>query len=181
MRRFDLRKLLMAALFSLLNLIGGQVALILRLPIYLDTLGTLLSAWVLGPAYGVLAAVTSASIAGMTFDTYSFFFMPTGILLGLLGGLLARRGYFEGRGVLVSSLVLALAGSIVSSFIAARLFGGVTSSGSSILAQFLRARGMNLVLAVFITQFFTDLADKFISLVLVGWIRERLPARLVER
>ena len=51
-----------------INLVGANLALFLRLPIYLDTIGTLLIAVILGPWYAASTAFLSALINWMTTD-----------------------------------------------------------------------------------------------------------------
>lgn len=53
-----------------INLIGANLALFLRLPIYLDTIGTLLIAVILGPWYAASTAFLSALINWMTTDIF---------------------------------------------------------------------------------------------------------------
>lgn len=48
MRKFSTNKLCILALCSVINLIGGQIALLLRFPIYLDSFGTVFAAAVMG-------------------------------------------------------------------------------------------------------------------------------------
>ena len=43
MRKFSTNKLCLLALCSVINLIGGHIALLFRLPVYLDSLGTVFS------------------------------------------------------------------------------------------------------------------------------------------
>ena len=44
MRKFSTNKLCLLALCSVTNLIGGHIALLFRLPVYLDSLGTVFAA-----------------------------------------------------------------------------------------------------------------------------------------
>ena len=60
---------------------------ILRLPIYLDSIGTILIAAACGPVYGMIPNVLSGLVLGMTSDIYSLYFAPVGILFGFLTGL----------------------------------------------------------------------------------------------
>lgn len=64
--------------------------------------------------------------------------------------------------------------SLVSSFIAAGLFGGITSSGSSIVARWLHLQGMNLVVSVLVTQVLTDFIDKAITSQLGLYLSQRI-------
>ena len=47
--KFTIYHISMIALAVVLNLIGGQIALMLKLPIYLDSMGTMFIAAVYGP------------------------------------------------------------------------------------------------------------------------------------
>ena len=71
----------MIAFSVVLNLIGGQLALLLRLPIYLDSIGTIFSAALLGPFYGMFPSLLSGVILGMTSDIYSLYYAPVGIFV----------------------------------------------------------------------------------------------------
>jgi energy-coupling factor transport system substrate-specific component len=48
------RTITIVALALALNYVGGTIALFLRLPIYLDTIGTIFAAVLLGPVYGIM-------------------------------------------------------------------------------------------------------------------------------
>ena len=63
-----------------LNVVGAFIALNLRLPIYLDSIGTILIACMLGPKYAVITGVGGSLVSGMTFDIYSLYFAPVQIL-----------------------------------------------------------------------------------------------------
>ena len=59
------------------KLLGGNVALLLRLPVYLDSFGTMFTAVLLGPAAGMVPGIISGVIGGCTSDVYAFFY-PSG-------------------------------------------------------------------------------------------------------
>ena len=54
-----------------LNYVGANIALFLKLPIYLDTFGTILASLTLGPLAGAGVAFLSALIGWMTTDIFS--------------------------------------------------------------------------------------------------------------
>ncbi|MGL4913872.1 MAG: ECF transporter S component [Romboutsia sp.] len=157
-----------------LNIIGAFVALSLKLPIYLDSIGTIMIACLLGPKYAVITGVCGSLISG-TFDIYSLYFAPVQISTGLFAGLMYKKGMLKGKKTPLGVLIFTIPTAIISAIIAAYLFGGVTSSGSSYIVQILKAIGMSDVLSVFIIQIFTDYADKFIAVALVGLAINTLP------
>ena len=79
-RNFSTLKQCMVALGIVLNIVGAFLALNLRIPIYLDSIGTVLSGALLGPVYGVVTGVLGSFISGITFDIYSLYYAPVQIL-----------------------------------------------------------------------------------------------------
>ena len=55
--RVSTYKICIVAFAICINLVGGQIALFLKLPIYLDSIGTVFIASTLGPIYGMLPNV----------------------------------------------------------------------------------------------------------------------------
>ena len=80
MKKFTVVQVCFIALSAVINIIGGNLALVLRLPIYLDSIGTFLASALLGPVGGVLAGVVSGVISGITTDIYSLYFIPVQIV-----------------------------------------------------------------------------------------------------
>ncbi|WP_434796523.1 ECF transporter S component [Terrisporobacter vanillatitrophus] len=167
-KSMNTRNLTLMAMGISLNIIGALIALTLRLPIYLDSIGTILVACLLGPKFAVMTGVCGSLISGMTFDSYSLYFAPVQISTGLLAGLMYEKGFLSGKKTPFGVFIFTLPTSIISAVIAAFLFGGVTSSGSSYIVQILSHFNVPMIVSVFITQVCTDYADKFLAVVLVA-------------
>ncbi|HIS80085.1 MAG TPA: ECF transporter S component [Candidatus Scatomonas merdavium] len=165
--RVRVLRLTVTAFCIALNIVGSYLALLLRLPIYLDSIGTILAGALMGPWYGLAAAVGNGLISGVLTDVYSLYFLPVGAVTGLMAGLLFRKGILKGWKVIPGSLALTVPGTVLSASISAFLFGGVTSSGSSLLVQLFHHLGLNLVASAFAVQIVTDYADRLISVLLV--------------
>ena len=161
-----------------LNVVGAFIALNLRLPIYLDSIGTILIACMLGPKYAVITGVGGSLVSGMTFDIYSLYFAPVQITTGYLAGIMYKKDMLKGVKTPLGTFIFTLPTSIISATIAAFLFGGVTSSGSSYIVQILSHFNVPIVIGVFVTQVFTDYADKFLAVVLVGIVVNSMPKAL---
>ncbi|HCC00272.1 MAG TPA: ECF transporter S component [Ruminococcaceae bacterium] len=157
-----------------INIIGAFIALSLKLPIYLDSIGTILTGALLGPFFGIATGCLSGVISGMTSDVYAFYFMPVGAVVGLMAGILFNTSWFHKLKIPIGTLLLTIPGTIVSSCISAFVFGGISSSGSSLIIQILRHVGLNLIESAFIVQFLTDYADRLISVGIVCLVVSRL-------
>lgn len=149
-----------------INLVGANLALFLRLPIYLDTIGTLLIAVILGPWYAASTAFLSALINWMTTDIFSLYYSPVAIVVAIITGILIKRNC-KPSSLLWKSLIISLPGTIIASVITVILFKGITSSGSSIIAQFLHGIGLDMTSSLILAQVGTDYMDRLISLILV--------------
>ena len=66
--RVSTYKICIVAFAICINLVGGQIALFLKLPIYLDSIGTVFVAAVLGPFYGMMPNLLSGLLKGKTVD-----------------------------------------------------------------------------------------------------------------
>ncbi|MCO4468435.1 hypothetical protein Si141_00464 [Streptococcus infantarius subsp. infantarius] len=71
MKNSSIRIISFMAIAIAINYIGANIALFLRLPIYLDMIGTLLVAVVFGLWLGAGAAIVSALISWMTTDIFA--------------------------------------------------------------------------------------------------------------
>lgn len=101
-------KICMIAFAICINFVGGQIALLLRLPIYLDSIGTVFVASTLGPFYGMLPNLLSGLLMGMTVDVYSLYYAPVGIVLGFVTGLVYRKWQPKKWGILPAALLITL-------------------------------------------------------------------------
>lgn len=172
----NIRRICLVAMAAAVNVAGGQIALLLRLPVYLDSIGTILAGALLGPFYAVLPNLLSGICLGMTTDIYSLYFAPAGMITGLAAGLIFEKMDVKGRRIFPAALFIALPGTVVSALISAGLFGGVTSSGSTILVQLLSRTPLGMVGSVIAVQILTDYLDRLISVFLVCAVLKAMTA-----
>lgn len=151
-----------------INVAGGQIALLLRLPVYLDSIGTILTGAVLGPWFGIIPNLLSGIFMGMTVDIYSLYFAPVGMVTGFISGWIFRKISVKKAAVFLAAGGIAIPGTLVSSVINAAVFGGVTSAGSSVLVQLLARTPLGLTGSIFAVQILTDYLDRCISLFVVS-------------
>ncbi|MDD7281750.1 ECF transporter S component [Floccifex sp.] len=171
------KKISAIALAICINIIGAQIALTLRLPIYLDCIGTILIASLYGPIYGMIPHCLSGLIFFMMGDAFALYYAPVGIVLGLLFGILWKYKKDSLWSSCLITLLVVIPTSILSSAITAYLFGGITSSGSSIFVQLLKPI-LGLPLSCFVIQLITDYIDKLVGVLLVSTILKRMPERI---
>src|SRR3954470_1806593 len=163
--------------------IGQLVRNGLRLPIYLDSIGTILAGALAGPLVGALTGALSNITWGLIFrDTAIMPFAITAACIGVAAGIAASLGAF--RHPLSSALAGLLTGlmaALVSAPIAANLLQGSSGGGSQEVQERLRATGANVLQAATLQGFLSDPLDKTISFLVVWLILVLLPASLRER
>lgn len=181
MKKTNVARLTFLALAAVLNLVGGTIALALRLPVYLDSLGTMLAAALLGPVQGMIPGLLSGLISGFTSDIYALYYIPVQLIIGLTAGLLFRHHRPSGWRLFPAAAVISLPGTVVSSAITATVFGGITSSGSTVLVQLLHKAGLNLTLSVCVVQAITDYVDRALVLFAAVAVLAVLPSMLKQQ
>ena len=72
--------------------------------------------------------------------------------------------------------MISIQGTLVSSSITAIVFGGITSSGSTLLVQLFHHLGLGLTASVCMVQGLTDYADRAIVLALTAVLLALLPS-----
>ena len=162
---FTLMTILLLPVAVAINVVGGQLAAALALPIYIDTIGTILAGILGGPWVGLVAGVLSNCINGI-FQPNFFPFAIVGGAVGLTCGMLSRKTMFNKVWKVVISIVITTFVSIIiGTPIVMYVYGGITGTGSTYLTAFMLATGQNLFQSVFTAQFFTEISDKALSII----------------
>lgn len=148
-----------------LNIVGGTINTALKLPTFLDMIGTSVAAIVLGPWWGALVGVIT-NVGG------AFFNGPIGIpfaLANVTGALVwgyGVRSWGMGRNhvtYFILNILVALAVSAAAAPIVIFVFGGATGHSSDALTAAFAQAGNNLVTSVFASNVIVSLADKIIA------------------
>ena len=166
----------------LLNIAGAQAVIVLKLPIYLDSIGTVLAAIIGGLIPGVIVGFCTNIINGFG-DSVTIYYVSISVLLAIVAARFARKGYFSKfPHILLVILTLALIGGGIGSVLTWFLYGGQIGEGiSSGLSYTLFGSGrFSLFFAQLVADFLIDLADKTITVLLVALILRVLPVRARE-
>lgn len=175
MKKLNIRDIILISLLIIINFIGAFIALTFRLPIFLDSIGTIASSFLFGPIIGALTGVMTSLINGFTFDPVSLYFTPVQLIVGLISGILYKKALFKKYKGILGLLILAVASSIVGAIIATFVFEGITSSGITYVVLALKSAGASVFTSVLSTQFLFDIFDKGISVMLAIIIINKIP------
>ena len=178
-----LRELVLVRLGVAVNLVIGQVAAALLLPVYLDTVGTILVAALVGPRAAIVAGLVSQVLSAVISGNFAWLpFAVVQVVIALYAAGAARLGLFRRFWTAVAAgLGLGFVSAACSAPISYFLFGGVTAGGVTVVTAVLRALGAPLGVAVASASFATDLLDKAIVCGLVCVTLRGLPRTMAAR
>ncbi|MBR4377290.1 MAG: ECF transporter S component [Bacilli bacterium] len=164
------------ALSVAINIVGSKISLFLSLPIFLDSIGTILAGATLGPIAGLVTALVGGLVNGVLGDIYSIYFAPSGMIMGLLAGVVLYHKKVTKLSVIWKTALISVPASFVSALISTYVFGGITSALlTTTIIQGLSKTVMDLFTSAFVTQTLTDYVDKLIAVVLTLVIIKRIP------
>lgn len=165
-----------------INLVVGQLASELALPVYLDTLGTSLVAVLDGLSGGLLVGTLGQLLSGMLRGYVWLAFTPIQWLIAALAAIAAARGGFGSTSRSAAwGAACGVACGLTSATISYTLFGGVTATGVTAVGALFRSAGFSLAAAVTTASMLTDILDKTISFILLGILLRSLPLRILGR
>lgn len=165
-----------------INIAIGEIVLLLKLPVYLDSIGTVLVGILCGPWAGALTGALSNTIWGFAIDPSSLPWWPVALFIGLVAGLCAKAGLFKSWWrVLIAGFLIALTAAIASTPIAVWLYGGITASGSSFITAYLMQTGQGMIQSVLSTNFLVEPVDKISTSLLAFAIIQGLSKRYIAR
>lgn len=164
-----------------INYLGKLFASFLKLPLWLDSIGTCIGAILGGPIIGAICGAANNIIYGLTTgDNITLIYALTSLGIGLVVGILARMGYMK---TLVKSLVCAVGGGLAAVVISTPLnvmfWGGTTGNvwGDALFA-FTQAKGMPVFVGSFLDELVVDVPDKLLTIIIVFFIIKGLPKKL---
>ncbi len=165
------------------NFIGGQIAILLKLPLYLDAIGTITVGALCGYWPGIIVGLVSNLLNAITSPT-TLFYAPLNIAFGILAAFLSKRGWFKSLWkTLVSALLFALIGGGIGACITWLVYGFDFGAGTSTIfaIPLHEVVGLPKFLAQFIAETAIDVVDKVITVLAVFGILKAIPTRFLSK
>jgi len=163
-----------------INYVGKFIAAALKLPLWLDSIGTVLAAMLAGPWVGAISGAANNVIFGITADPISFWYLITSIVIGFVVGYLAYTGWLSSFGrSLALGLIVGVVAAVVSTPINVILWEGQTGNvwGDALYAA-LVGSGWPVWLASFLDSLVVDVPDKLATVIISYLIVRALPQRI---
>lgn len=175
-------KLTFTAMGIVINIVFGTAVSMLKIPLlYLDTIGTIFTAAILGPIYGMVAGGLTNLIQGMLTNPKDIPFALVNIAIGLIVGIVAKKKSFGLKHALITGAVLAVVAPLIGTPIAVWIYGGITGDGNDFVFLWLSKSGQSIFTSAFIPRITGNIIDKIASCILVSVLLVRLPKDITER
>jgi energy-coupling factor transport system substrate-specific component len=189
---FTTPRLVAITLCAALNFSIGNIVYLIKLPIYLDSVGTILCALLLFPDR--LAAIACAFIAGfigiiltgLLINPFLPWFAFSVLAIALVSALLTARATdtFRARplpagrfvaNVVLSGVITGIVSAVVSAPVVIYLFGGVTGSGSALVVAYFVKTGNFLWDATLRSGLIIEPVDKTLQVLLAALLYRATP------
>ncbi len=166
MKRYKNYQIAILSLFCLaVNLGGKNLAEQFRLPLWLDSFGTFLLAYVAGPLLGAVVGALTNILYGFI-DHVSFAYSITSACIGIIVGIYARRGWMKNLFKTMSLSVMVTGVCVFTSTILNEIFyNGMTGNywGDGII-EMLGFWGVSHGVCSVMGEFYVDFVDKVITI-----------------
>ncbi|MBR4758817.1 MAG: HD domain-containing protein [Lachnospiraceae bacterium] len=151
----------------LINLLGGWAATKTGIPLYLDTIGTVLTAVFGGYLPAVLVGLCS-NLLKTLFDATSIYYAFLNVLMAIVVAVMVREGWLKKwYKAFATAFVLALIGGVAGSILTWFLYGFASGGVTTPLALYLNeTAGLPRFPAQLLADFSIDLLDKVATILL---------------
>jgi len=181
-RKITTLALTYCALCIVINVVFGTVVSRLQIPlIFLDTIGTIFAASLLGPWYGATVGLLTNVTIGIMTNPKDIPFALVNIAIGLIVGYISKKWKFNLKTAIITGIILSVVAPLIGTPIAVFMYGGLTGGGTDLIFLWLRQSGAKIFTAAFIPRITGNLVDKIVSCILVSLLLTRLPAELINK
>lgn len=181
--QFSTKSLVLIPIAVGINLIGGTLCSALKLPLFLDMIGTIVVACLSGiwvsALCGLLTNVFLALVANPVYLPYSI----VSVLCAAVTGYMVKKGFFKNVwGAVLTWLACTLTNTISASVITIFVYGGSAGvTGTSVLTVTLIAATKNIITSVLSTSMLENLIDKGITFFIAFILIQKIPKRFLSQ
>lgn len=155
--------------------LADYIKIFVKLPLFLDSTGTILSAAILGPIVGGLTGFTSNLILGVVHNPVNIPFSIVNIIIGVTTGIIVKKYGFTGfKSLLLCIVFVSILSALSGAIVAFYVFGGVTGAKIDLNIISIMDAGYKLFTSSFLVRLPINLLDKSISIFIAFFIIRNL-------
>ena len=165
-----------------LNVAIGGIVHLIKVPVFLDAIGTIIAVMLLGWRAGILVGVLSFVIAAALVNPVYIWFIGTQAILAIVVFIMANAfaSFRSWLRVIPAGIVLGVITGVVSAPVIVYVFGGVAGSGRDLITATLISTGEQIGKAVLLSGAASEPVDKVLQMVIALLILRALPRRVLE-
>ena len=174
---FSLMSSLLIPVAVAINFAGSLIVSSLKLPLFLDAIGTVFISLIAGPWVGAVTAIIT-SIATGGFNPVNLAFLPVGILIAVVIGNLTK---LKIKNIVAKIILLILSLTITTvisnTVITILVYKGITPDGTGFVASSLIKLGFGEVFSVIMATFVSEIMDKSLTTIIAVLIAKSMSDR----
>ncbi len=165
------------------NIALAYIMFATKAPVYLDCVGIITTTLIAGLVPGLIVCILAFPLMAMTFNPMIIYFTGTAAMMAVCTHLLAKVGGFKTIWrTILSGIVMGFVSAFVSMPVSVKLFGAITTAGSSLVTTFFLHRGFSVDHAAVLSGILCDaLSDKWIEALIAVSLIRAVPLDLLQR
>lgn len=166
-----------------LNIVLGTLVSLIKLPIFVDAVGTIIVTLLLGWRAGIIVGVASFLLMALIVNPAYVYFIGTQACIALVVHWLAvhLRSFRNIWTTALSGVAVSIVAAVVSAPVIVLVFGGVAGSGRDLITALLMNSGTQVVKAVLLSGAASEPIDKTIQVLLAAVLIRTAPRNLINR
>ncbi len=160
----------------------GAIVKALNLPLYVDSIGTILATVLLGWRYGAVVGILGFVITSVFINPFAIYFIATQVAIALYVHLIGRAGWIKNVfKTILSGIGLGIVAAIVSAPVIILVFQGATGNGAALVTSLFVKMGNQIINSVFLSGFSIEPIDKGLQMILAFFILKSIPVSLLKQ
>lgn len=179
--QFSTKGLVLVPIAVGINVIGGTITSTLKLPLFLDMIGTIVVACLSGPWVAALCGLLTNIFLAIVSNPVNLPYAAVSVLVALAVGYLIKAGCFQHWwGLIIVWVVCTLVNAASAALVTTFVFGGATGlNGTSVLTAGLVTAMKNVLASVFSSAIMENLLDKGLTIVVAYALVRKIPRRFL--
>ncbi len=179
--RANNRQIALMGMLVALNVSVGGIVHVIKLPIFLDAIGTIMATLILGLFPGIIVGVLSFILASVLINPVYIWFIGTQAVIAIYIYFVASHfaGFKSIGRVIPWGIGLGVVAGVVSAPVIVLVFGGVSGSGRDLITAGLISTGQQIYKAVILSGAASEPVDKVLQCVAAFYVIKSLPKGLL--
>lgn len=165
-----------------INFALGAIVKALNIPLYVDSIGTIITTLLFGWKKGAIVGVLGFIVTSIFINPFAIYFSLTQVVIALFVDYTARNGWVKNTlSTIGVGFVLGILTAIASAPVIILIFQGATGNGAALITSFFVQMGNQIVESIFFAGFSIEPFDKVIQCLLSFFILKNIPQSLLEK